>query len=360
MTEYEALDVNLDDLLLDPNNYRFQHLAEFQMAVPHRLHEELVQQRAYERIRSDGLTELKASILKNGYLPVERIIVRPYEHQSGKYLVLEGNRRVSALRWIRSDYEAGVDVPETIRLLFEAVPVLGTTSLDGTGTDYLALMGIRHVSGIRPWGGYQEAKLVFDMREHDLEPTEIGDRLGISVREINRRLRAFRSLRQMQEDEEFSGSATPNLYAIFHEAVSLPVLREWIGWDLESEEFVEGENLQAFYGLISPTIDDEGEKESPKIGTYAQVRDLRYIIPDISARTALLDPEMSLTDAAAIAQQDRLVASWRTQVAEAMKALDNLPWPVVKGLDEEQVRELEGFREKIDETINSHKILKQA
>ena len=50
-------------------------------------------------------------------------------------------------------------------------------------------MGIRHVGGIKQWGGYQRAKLIADLRdEHDLEPGDIAEKLALSVVEVNRRL----------------------------------------------------------------------------------------------------------------------------------------------------------------------------
>ena len=52
---------------------------------------------------------------------------------------------------------------------------------------------------------------------------------GISSREVARRYRASKALKQMEEDEEFSVSfAEPRLYVFFHEAVSQPKVREWL------------------------------------------------------------------------------------------------------------------------------------
>jgi hypothetical protein len=47
-------------------------------------------------LRTEGLTELKNSILANGFLDFERIVVQPYEPVDGLFLVIEGNRRVAA------------------------------------------------------------------------------------------------------------------------------------------------------------------------------------------------------------------------------------------------------------------------
>src|SRR5712691_3060410 len=87
-----------DLLLFDPNNYRFQDTDNFVYAAEERFHEDSVQRRAYQRIRlEDGLQALKSSIMRNGYIPVERIVIRPDTGSaSGKYLVIDGNRRLAA------------------------------------------------------------------------------------------------------------------------------------------------------------------------------------------------------------------------------------------------------------------------
>ena len=62
--------------------------------------EESVQQRAHARLRAEeNLVTLKKSILTNGFLPVERMVVRPYgDGDPQKYLVVEGNRRTAAIQ----------------------------------------------------------------------------------------------------------------------------------------------------------------------------------------------------------------------------------------------------------------------
>ena len=55
--------VDLQHLLLDPNNYRFQDEPKFLFADEKRFHESSVQDRAFVRIRGEGISDLKSSIL---------------------------------------------------------------------------------------------------------------------------------------------------------------------------------------------------------------------------------------------------------------------------------------------------------
>jgi hypothetical protein len=81
----------------------------------------------------------------------------------------------------------------------------------------------------------------------------------------------------MQTDEEFSGYAKPDMYPLFHEAMSLPIVREWLGWNEAESTFTKKPELEHFYSLHSPTGDDS-PKAPAKITTYGEVRELKYIL----------------------------------------------------------------------------------
>jgi hypothetical protein len=353
-------EVPLKDLLLDPNNYRFQDSPEFVPARDTRFHEDSIQQKAHKRLREESLEPLKASILANGFLPVERIVVTPYKHKANSYLIIEGNRRVAALTWIAEDLKAGVDVPPPVAATLKAVPVLCVK--EHIGSDFHeALMGIRHVSGIKQWGGYQRAKLVSTMRdEHQIESTEIAARLGMSTREVNRRYRAFRALQQMAEADDYSEYATAKLYPIFHEAISLPSVRDWLGWDNEKASFQNPKELPKFYDLIVPSRrddNDDDEPTEPKITTYSQVRELEEILANEEAKRVLFDPKRTMSDARNIANRDQIAKAWRAEVASALAALRGINVADLRELSPKDLQELAKLRDYSAQLLTDHERL---
>ncbi|GAB3550875.1 hypothetical protein GCM10027404_18940 [Arthrobacter tumbae] len=359
-TTYKEELVSIDQLLLDPNNFRFQDEFDYVRADPQRYAEPSVQERATKRIRSEGLTELKASIVSNGFLAVERLVVRPYSQRndgSWLFLVLEGNRRAASLKWIKDDHEAGVAIPPDVLDVLDAVPVIVTESDEGEVT-YLSIMGIRHVGGIKQWGGYQRAKLVGDLRDkHGLETNDVADRLGMTKHEVNRRYRALKALQQMEEDEDFGDFAGPSMYPLFHEAVSIPTVREWLGWSDAEAKFEDDDEIRRFYSLITPSVPD-GEEDSTereaKITTYAQVRDLRAILAHPEARTVLLDSNRSFGDALGVAKADELSSSWRTEVSEAIGALSSIGAFDLEGLTPEDIASLKSLGSVVDRVLGTH------
>lgn len=312
--QYDKAEVKVDQLLLDPNNYRFHDLKGYKEVKSKSRYQELgVQQRALALLTETtafDLQSLRDSIRTNGYIPVEQIVCVPYDtDQPGgtRYLVIEGNRRAASLMTLLSESKAGaVDLPESIRKTLELIPIIVLVGTEEEINSYKrTLMAIRHVAGIREWGPYQQAKLVVEMLEE--QGTSLGSvaqKIGISSREVARRYRASRALRQMEEDEEFSEFAEPRLYAFFHEAVSQPAVRDWLGF---SDQSYKAENESArslFFELLSPReIGDE--KLPPKLtSANPQVRMLKEMVTKPLALEVLADPDKSFEDAVKAAQSD--------------------------------------------------------
>jgi hypothetical protein len=358
MTEFREERLSYKQLLLDPNNYRYQDNPRFVYAEEKRFHEESVQRSAYRRLKDEEtLVQLKNSFVTNGFIPVERLVVRPYGDEDDTYLVLEGNRRLAALKWIAEDHESGVSVPEPILESLEAIPVVIVEDAEDPAF-YEALMGVRHVSGIKEWGGYQRAKLVTALRdEHSLETSEVADRLGMSAIEVNRRYRAFKALQQMQDDENYGMYAKPPMYALFHETVAIPIVREWLGWDEDLSRFTDDTRRNQFYELITPNEDEEAGRQDAKITTRSQIRELRGILASAEAKRILVDPNRSFMDALTVAKRDELSRSWKTQVAEAIDALHGIGVLDIEEFSEEDVEELEKLVEVTQKLLDSYRKL---
>ena len=115
----EPIMVKPEDLLLDPNNYRFHDLEGYKPVISRsRFADPMVQNRAMYLLQSTEKFELQAlkdSILTNGYVPLERIVLEEYDdiENRKRYVVVEGNRRVAGIKSLLEDYsKAVVDIPE--------------------------------------------------------------------------------------------------------------------------------------------------------------------------------------------------------------------------------------------------------
>jgi hypothetical protein len=337
MVNFEPASVPLTRLLVDPNNFRFSAPGEVVSVAEPRFGEDKVQAAALQRIKDDGVGEVKRSIAENGFVPVERIVVRALANEADEYVVVEGNRRTAALKLLAQDHAGGIDLDPRVIEVFEAVPVL--VASDADDDDLLAIMGIRHVGGPKEWGGYQSALLVSKMlSKPDLSSRQVASRLGLTVNEVNRRHRALSALTQMTDDEEYGEFVSPEMYPIFHETIGQPIVREWLGWSQQEREFTNVPNREHFYSWLR---DSEG---GPKIRSYGEVRELKLILDNEDALTALKDDDQSFSDALAIVRADAKAARWLPNAKSALASLNDMGSDAVESLTVEDIDVLDKLR----------------
>lgn len=81
--ELEQRRLCLDQLFLDPNNPRFWSERE-KTTHEAKIPESKIQEKTQKRIEVFGVKELRDSILRNGFLPMDRIVVRPINSHGDK------------------------------------------------------------------------------------------------------------------------------------------------------------------------------------------------------------------------------------------------------------------------------------
>jgi len=227
--QLKPLTVPIDTVHLDPNNPRFWTQQTGRVS-DRRTPEAGVQEAAYQTLLDHHrVVDLQNSILHNGFLPLDRIVVRPLKGLSGQYVVIEGNRRLAALRLLRKQIKEGTavtrDVSDTaIKKIYRQTSKLQVLTYKGSeqAADISwILQGIRHIGGIRNWEPAQRAKLVVDQIEQSDPPRpyrDVGHTFGLTSHAVGRLYRAYKALRQMQTDDEFSDDAKNEYFTLFEEA----------------------------------------------------------------------------------------------------------------------------------------------
>jgi hypothetical protein len=106
-----AIDLNIDQLDLDLENPRI-----IQAAGQHEAMERIIEDQDFR------LANLADSIVEAGSLnPTDRLLVMKSPTNGDKYVVLEGNRRLLALRLLKNPSAlSGLDVRSALRARFEA------------------------------------------------------------------------------------------------------------------------------------------------------------------------------------------------------------------------------------------------
>ena len=212
----------------------------------------------------------------------------------GNYLVVEGNRRVAALKYLQQKHEAdGYDLGRLDPQVFANVPVVDYE--DASEAHHLVLMGLKHISGNKKWSALNQAELVRDLHEtHGMSMDDVSKSIGVSRQAVMIVLETL-TLYEKYKASEYGEQANSNKYSIFIEVRKNRKVRSWLQWDKNSGVVNNPQNLDRLFSWMSedsfPAESDEAEAEltgggnvlAPIIEKAVQIRELGKIIDDEQA-----------------------------------------------------------------------------
>lgn len=236
----------LEDFYLDPKNPRLGRAA-------HSAH--LSQEEVYNRMRDWSLEELATSFLESGFWPHEAVLCAREEIDGEKRLVvIEGNRRLAALKRLRKAYDgeersrtwleliADTDKPED---LFENVPYI---QLERRG-DVDAFLGFRHVTGIKEWAPPEKAQFIAKLiDEGGLSYRDVMRKIGSKTPVVERNYIAYCILTQMETVEDLSVEEVENRFSVLFLSLRSRHVQRFLG--IEGKFGIEPKD-------VKPPISDE-------------------------------------------------------------------------------------------------------
>jgi len=160
--ELREIVVSPDKLLLDPNNPRLQHKAGKPVKYdPDELCDNTLQLRVRRAMfdKEHTVKRLIDSIKENGFVNIDSIFVKLLPSVD-KYLVIEGNRRTTAIKTI---LEKPNDVnPNSLRSL-KKIPVKELICDDEEFSSQMTefILSIRHIFGVKEWAPMQKAHSIY-------------------------------------------------------------------------------------------------------------------------------------------------------------------------------------------------------
>ncbi|WP_281887831.1 ParB N-terminal domain-containing protein [Paenibacillus sp. YYML68] len=334
---------SLDNLFLDPNNYRLHSHARYSPISEDKVTNPLVQKRVLDMICGDNrenIRDLIDSFKTNGYLKIDNILVKKVPGEKNGYVVIEGNRRVATLKSLKNDLEQGYDIGKISEEDFSEIEVVLYDDLDEES--YLLLMGLRHVSGIKPWSDFEQAELIMNLHSHfNMDQQEISNRLGISRQEVKRKLNSFIAMNIYKSDDEFGDNFHTGMAALFHELMSRPNLREWLGWNESLITFTNIVNLKRFFGWIS-----RDELGKVILSKRDQIRDLSKIILDNEALNIM---ENSKNIEEALDRSNYLTTEgFRKNLKSIKNNISRIPIAALINMDEETKKDMDSIIKSIE------------
>lgn len=212
------------------------------------------------------LEELAASYVANGFFPSEHLLVLKDENELGG-VVLEGNRRLAALKFLLHDSDAAeAGLPEyqtdeefTVadRKALAEVPVLYVNSRD----EIWAYLGFRHISGPKEWSPAAKARYV-SMRIDEVAKTDpehcfkiVGKEIGSNAGGARNMYIQYAVLRAARDEHGLYKEATyisDKRFGVWERLLHNAVIYDYIGLVLGRKDYsqinsavenLNGENL---------------------------------------------------------------------------------------------------------------------
>jgi hypothetical protein len=313
--------IKTSDLFFDPENprfYRLNHLTTDEAIVE-------------EMLDDEGVQDLMASIGQKGYFEGEPLLVT---RENKQLIVVEGNRRLAAVKLLNGQFSAPVRRRTSVELLRQEAIVEAPDELPcieyPSRRDVMRYLGYRHITGIKEWDSLSKARYLADIREEfypGLDKTEqmkslakdIGSRtdyvaqlltalgLYISAEQVK-----FFGLPMEAKDVEFSYLTT---------ALNYKNITDWLG--LEDRRDIDmpnlnHENLKLIFGWMFP-LDQQGRTiigESRNLAQLADVVSSKDAIAVLESTGRLSEaylysegPQQALITALSMAQ-DRVQIAW--------------------------------------------------
>lgn len=236
-------DAPLDDLYLDPKNPRLgRHYANANSS----------QEEILDVINEWTLDELAISYIENiesgGFWTHEALLVVEEElYGEQRFVVVEGNRRLAALIYLRRAVNGEnvskkrqllvenlmEDNLEKFEKLFNHVPYIQADSRQ----DIEAFLGFRHVTGIKQWNPEEKAQYIaWLIDERGMTYEEVMRKIGSKTRTVRENYISYQLLLQIESDVEgFSPEYAEDRFSVMYLTLKKRGAQKYLQIDIEAD-----------------------------------------------------------------------------------------------------------------------------
>lgn len=239
----------LSEIALDPLNPRLGRDA----------HKEGLDQDDVASLMSDwSLEELATSFLENGFWAHEAVIcIEPDVDVDENLLVIEGNRRIAALKRLQAAFAGEerskkwrtlVEDEEEPAHLFDSVPYILVANRDEVD-DFL---GFRHVTGIKEWAPAEKAQFITKLIEkYDLSYRDVMRKIGSKTPTVQRNYISYCLFTEMERVESIDISYVEEKFSVLFLALRERGVQQFL--DIEDKFEVEPSEVRPIIGAANET-----------------------------------------------------------------------------------------------------------
>jgi hypothetical protein len=224
----------IDDLYLDPWNPRLGR---------HHTERQLSQEQILEIMQDWTLEELAISFLENGFWPQEALLVVEEELHGPAMIVVEGNRRLAALKYLFRAADGNPPSRKWIEIARSATP----EKLDRLRTvpylkaesrsDVEAYLGFRHVTGIKQWNPAEKAEFISHLiDDRGMSYQEVMRKIGSTTPTVRQNYITYRLLLQMEDVENrIAIDRVEEKFSVLYLSLRTSGVRQYLQIEIDAE-----------------------------------------------------------------------------------------------------------------------------
>jgi hypothetical protein len=218
------------------------------------------------------------SMYRNGFFWEEPLVAvrEPLTELKGKkvLLIIEGNRRLAALKTLHSKPDIYTDAAARKRLL--KVPVL----VRGHREETLAFVGFRHITGVVPWEAAAKAQYAHRLVKGGYSLEEIAQTIGDKTRDIARWVRTQSLIEHAREQGLKEENAAKTFYfSYLLTATDAPGTKRWLEMEIDDARgTVSAVNAERLDRLWLWLYGSKAEQVPPLVPDSRQIHKLNRVI----------------------------------------------------------------------------------
>jgi ParB-like chromosome segregation protein Spo0J len=231
-TSNEIKYAKLDEFILDPKNPR---LGRSNTRVT------LAQSKILSIMKGWALEELAVSFLENGFWPQEPLIVtKEVVYGRSSLVVIEGNRRLAALKLLQLACKKQANDPKWAELvsefkpsasLFSKIPYIEVSSR----ADLEAFLGFRHVTGIKEWKPAEKAEYISKLiDEGGYTYEEVMRKIGSKTPSVRQNYISYKLLLQMEDEEDISVGKVETKFSVLFLSLRTEGVQKYLHIDIKA------------------------------------------------------------------------------------------------------------------------------
>nr|MBI1231182.1 hypothetical protein [Cytophagales bacterium] len=275
--------------------------------------------------------ELMIAIGENGFFEGELLLVVERSDEKGNYVVIEGNRRLTAVKLLNRPSLATVKKASINQIAAQAknIPSKLPCLIFKEKEEILKYLGFRHITGIKSWRLLEKARYLFEMYSKDFSNiefqkacVEIAKIIGSRADYVKRLLLSYQ-LYAMVEDEKFYQieglNDTKFFLNYFTDSLNKENIRNFLDIDLNSNEPVKNLKRENLNKLVHWWF-EKSQGKSRVLGDSEGLKLLDAVLGDKEATDAF--DKKGLTIEQAFELTGELEFQFEDKIKESLVAIE--------------------------------------